>query len=149
MIDWYGRYFHFSSTRPGFLWVPPRARLGQGVCWQSVLRLPVFLEDAEPASCQEIHVRKQCGKRQCQEIRLQCQEIHPAVKKFTLLSRNSRQVGVVETLVSRNRTTVSRNVKKYMSGNSTENASVKKFDCSVKKFTLLSRNSPYEFMHAE
>eukprot|EP01043_Picozoa_sp_COSAG02_P006234 COSAG02_NODE_176_length_31159_cov_30.469833_11_plen_142_part_00 len=63
--------------------------------------------------------------------------------KFTLLSRNSRQVGVLETLLSRNRTTVSRNVKKYMSGNSTENASVKKFDCSVKKFTLLSRNSPY------
>ncbi len=46
------------------------------------------------------------------------------VKKFTLLSRNSRQVEVLETLVSRKKTTVSRNVKKYMSGNSTENASV-------------------------
>ena len=45
----------------------------------------------------------------------------------------------IEALVSGNRTTVSRNVKKYMSGNSTENASVKKFDCSVKKFTLLSQ----------
>ena len=33
--------------------------------------------------------------------------------------------------MSRNKTVVSRNVKKYMTGNSAENASVKKFDCSV------------------